>query len=96
MGRPYRGDRFFVFLGGVRSRKFNGAFSFAYKRHKRRTSPLSTLADYSLKGEIITRSKYLLKNNQQKENAVKELSPSAEGDEGRGALPHTPQAFKKA
>ena len=32
----------------------------------------------------------------QKENAVKGLSPSAEGDGGRGALPHTLQAFKKA
>ena len=32
----------------------------------------------------------------QKENAVEGLSPSAEGDGERGALPHTPQAFEKA
>ncbi len=32
----------------------------------------------------------------QKENAVEGISPPAGDDEGRGAPPHTPQAFKKA
>ena len=84
------------FWGAFALGNLTALFLLPIKGTKGGQSPLSTLADYSLKGEIITRSKYLLKNNQQKENAVKELSPSAEGDEGRGALPHTPQAFEKA